>query len=158
MALEAAVHKRLADWRDKLIDLSRANRLLNYSPRSGSSIRVVEEDPQEIAELLLAGKTLLFDPMSEDHEPLADGAPRSGDLRLQTTLEPDRLHKVLTRLYRESRASIEEQGFNTLHLGLGPAFLHDPGGSARLPRPAAAPTGRDPPARRALGLPPAPLR
>ncbi len=119
MTLDAAVHNRLADWRDKLIDLSRANRLLNYRPSRASAVPVVEEDPREIAELILAGRSLTFDARREDAEPLPEGGLRTGDQRLQTSLEAKRLRKVLTRLYRESRASIEEQGFNTLHLALG---------------------------------------
>ena len=62
MPVDAAVQKRLADWRDKLIDLTRSNRLLNYRPHHASSVRVVEEDPNEIAQLLLDGKTLVVDP------------------------------------------------------------------------------------------------
>lgn len=150
MSLEAAVHARLADWRDKLIDLSRANRLLNYRPSRAAAIAIVEEDPREIAELILGGRTLHFDAQSEkakepkqaespepprqaeqpeQTEPSSESTPpegaqpaptlRTGDQRLQTALEAGRLRKVLTRLYRESRASIEEQGFNTLHLALG---------------------------------------
>ena len=119
MPLDSAVSTRLADWRDKLIDLSRANRLLNYNPARASAVRMVEEDPREIADLILASKTLGFDAQVEDAEPLPEGEFRSGDGRLQTALNEDKLRKVLTRLYRESRASIEEQGFNTLYLALG---------------------------------------
>ncbi len=119
MTSEAAVHHRLADWRDKLIDLSRANRLLNFRPSRASAVTVVEEDPREIADLVLRGKALFFDPEVEDAQPLTEGTLRTGDQRLQTSLPAERLRKVLTRLYRESRASIEEQGFNTLHLAVG---------------------------------------
>ncbi|MDF1702988.1 MAG: DUF4011 domain-containing protein, partial [Planctomycetota bacterium] len=119
MPLDHAVTTRLADWRDKLIDLSRANRLLNYNPARASAVRIVEEDPREIADLILASKTLGFDAQVENAEPLPEGTLRTGDQRLQTNLAEDKLRKVLTRLYRESRASIEEQGFNTLYLALG---------------------------------------
>ena len=119
MPLEPAVATRLADWRDKLIDLSRANRLLNYNPARASAVRIVEEDPREVADLILASKTLGFDARREDEAPLPEGEFRSGDQRLQTSLAEDKLRKVLTRLYRESHASIEEQGFNTLYLALG---------------------------------------
>jgi len=119
MSPAEALPTRLADWRDKLIDLSRANRLLNFRASRASAVTVVEEDPREIADLLRAGRTLTFDARVEEAEPLPAGSLRTGDQRLQTALEAERLRKVLTRLYRESHASIEEQGFNTLHLALG---------------------------------------
>ena len=131
MSLDSAVLSRLADWRDKLIDLSRANRLLNHAVRRSGTVRIVEEDPREIAGLVLAGRSLTFDARKEDDEPLPEGTLRTGDQRLQTPLEAEALRRTLTRLYRESRASIEEQGFNTLYLALGMLSWttpEDPGG------------------------------
>ena len=52
---------------------------------------------------------------------------RAGDLRLQTDLTKDVLFKVLQRLFRDARSSIEEQGFNTLFLALGMLEFTVPG-------------------------------
>src|SRR5207237_332660 len=77
------------------------------------------EDPREVLAMLAAGKKLTFDPRPEGLLPLGSGPARTGDTRLQTDLTKDVLQKVLVKLSREARSSIEEQGFNTLFLALG---------------------------------------
>ncbi len=121
MPLPDAVAARLETWKAKLIDLSRSNRLLHYRHHRASSVQVVEEDPREVLALLAAGKKLTFDAR---REPEGEASPepgrlRTGDTRLQTDLGRDVLDKVLKTLWRDSRASIEEQGFNTLFLAMG---------------------------------------
>src|SRR5262245_47960183 len=119
MPIPDVVRARLSTCRSRLIDLSRSNRLLGYRHHKASSIQVVEEDPREVAGLLASGKKLTFDPRPEGSLPLGSGPARTGDTRLQTDLGKDALQKVLVKLSREARSSLEEQGFNTLFLALG---------------------------------------
>lgn len=119
MALDEVVARRLEGWRQRLLDLSRSNRLIHYRIRAASSVQVVREDASHLADLVLAGKRLGFDPKPDDGSFEQGGEIRSGDLRLQTPLDRGRLEKVLVRLSREARASLEEQGFHTLHLAFG---------------------------------------
>ena len=117
--LTQAVRARIEAWKSKLIDLSRSNRLLCFRHHRASSVQIVDEDPREILTLLAAGKKLSFDARPEGALPIGGGPLRTGDLRLQTDLPKDALAKVLKRLYRDGRSSIEEQGFNTLFLTMG---------------------------------------
>jgi hypothetical protein len=127
MPLDPVVKERLERWRDKLVDLTRSNRLLAWRPRKTSVVEVVEEDPAEVVGLLEAGKRLAFDAV--EGEGAAGEGPRSraGDRRLQTSLDEETLGRVLLRLYRESRASARDQGFNTLHLAVGALAFTTPG-------------------------------
>ena len=128
MPLSEAVRARIESWKSRLIDLSRANRLLCYRHHRASSVAIVEEDPGEILGLLAAGKKLTFDPRPEGSPPTAAGvALRTGDLRLQTDLPKDALAKLLQRLYRDGRSSLEEQGFNSLFVALGMLEFRMPG-------------------------------
>ena len=69
---EAAAQKRIADLRMRLLDLSNANRLLNYKfgNRSRRQVRLVDELPNQILARLKEGKRLTFKPLPEpDDEP-----------------------------------------------------------------------------------------
>ena len=116
---EETVARRLEGWRRRLLDLSRSNRLVHYRIRAASSVQVVREDAAHVADLVLAGKRLGFDPKPDDGSFEQAPETRGGDLRLQTPLDRERLERVLVRLFREARARLEEQGFHTLHLAFG---------------------------------------
>ncbi|MGE0190823.1 MAG: DUF3320 domain-containing protein [Planctomycetota bacterium] len=115
---EETVARRIEGWRRRLLDLSRSNRLVHYRIRAASSVQVVREDAAHVADLVLGGKRLGFDPKPDDGS--FEQVPEArGDLRLQTPLDRQRLERVLVRLFREARARLEEQGFHTLHLAFG---------------------------------------
>ena len=134
-AAPAAIAKRLAEWRDKLIDLSRANRLLAFRATKASTLNFVGEDAHEVAKRLIYGRRYSFrgKPESDVHrdpkiapdesaEPAASddtAKPQRPDSVLQCDLERARMERILLNLYRASRSTLEEQGFNTLHVALG---------------------------------------
>lgn len=69
---ETAAQKRIADLRMRLLDLSNANRLLNYkfSNRSRRQVRLVDELPDQLISKLQDGKRLVFKSLPEpDDEP-----------------------------------------------------------------------------------------
>lgn len=128
MGLPGPVAARIEGWKARLLDLSRANRLLHHRPRRASSVPLVEEDPREVLGWLAAGRKLTFLPRPEGASPPTPGAVaapaatparRAGDPRLQTDLPKDVLLQVLQRLFRDARSSIEDQGFNVLFLACG---------------------------------------
>ncbi len=123
----------IRNLKERLIDTSKRNRLINtpIGKNRGKHLDIVNERSDEIFKLLVyQNKKILFD-HSEDgyHEQdimenifIPDPEPPSAkhlDLRLQTRLSRDALHKRLLQLYRDSNSSVEEQGANPLFLALG---------------------------------------
>ncbi len=125
--------KTIKYLKEQLIDTSKRNRLIN-SPIGrdrGKYLDIVEERSDEVFRLLVhRRKRMLFshsagtysEPENTETFFVPDPDPpdaRHTDLKLQTRLTKDALHKRLLELYRYSNSSIEEQGFNPLFLVLG---------------------------------------
>jgi len=51
------VEERLKRWKEKLIDLSKRNRLLNFRPTKVTTVRIVDEIPSEIYKLVVIDDT-----------------------------------------------------------------------------------------------------
>ena len=115
---------RIEDWKRKLIDLTRRNRLLFFKPARSSSLKVIEPSPSEIFRRLIVEERpwKFFVPLEENEEqdkfapdlmlPLTvnveKGQPnpakslRRSDELLCQTREAQRLRAVLRNLYRRS--------------------------------------------------------
>lgn len=130
--------KVLEQTRQKLLDTTRRNRLLNYR-ESGRDIAIIDEMADLVFEdLVLNGKSFYFDffdedPVEEDdlfgnEEPeraLPETRPgenvelRYRDNQLQTPFSEKELERRLRRLYQEHRTMIEETGANSLFIAMG---------------------------------------
>jgi len=119
--------------KEKLIDTSKRNRLIS-SPLGkdrGKHLDIIDERSDEVFKLLVhQNKKMRFDHSADGYEEpdpidniyIPDRDPpsdRHTDLRLQTRLTKEALHKRLLQLYRDSNSAIEEQGANPLFLALG---------------------------------------
>jgi len=119
--------------KEKLIDTSKRNRLIN-SPLGkdrGKHLDIVDERSDEVFKLLAyQQKKMRFDASADGYEEpdiieniyVPDPDPprdRHTDLKLQTRLTKEALHKRLLQLYRDSNSAVEEQGANPLFLALG---------------------------------------
>ena len=63
------VHAKLEAARRDLLDLTRRNRLLNFKPRGRTSIRIVDELPEEVYRILVSeGKRMQFRSLEESPE------------------------------------------------------------------------------------------
>jgi hypothetical protein len=71
--------RTLENIRSRLLDLSAANRLLNYKHPKGASLRVIDEVPAQVLSRLLNGQSMSFAPLAaparraKDDELLLDG-------------------------------------------------------------------------------------
>lgn len=133
--------QRLASARRNLLDLSARNRLL-HTPRSSSRssrLDIVDELSSEIFRILVRErKKMTFLPGKEsessgdakesteadgwEYDEDATGAEipaRYVDLKLQTKLEKDPLHRKLLKMFYDARTFEQEQGVNILYLALG---------------------------------------
>jgi very-short-patch-repair endonuclease len=138
---------KIETWKNKLIDLSRRNRLLNFKPTKVTTIKVVDEIPSEIfRSMVIENNSFHFIPKNvkieeffdvietqKDETPSKDFyeydneslKEKHTDLNLQTTLEPERLQKNLKRIQFRANQLMEEQGFNILYLTLGMLEWYD---------------------------------
>jgi hypothetical protein len=135
--------QQLAQARQKLLDLTLRNRLLNYKPSKLRSIDVIGASPAEVFDaLVLKEKALTFRALNTrrgagggalvpqtDEDRLAaaewveaDTSARSRshtDRYLDTPLHDDALAKKLFHVYHEGHTLIEEQGYSVVHLAVG---------------------------------------
>lgn len=76
--MSEVIIERLRRWKNKLIDLSKRNRLLNFKPTKLSTIRIVDEIPSEVYQILaIDEKTMRFLPIGEPEEDdLDEGATK----------------------------------------------------------------------------------
>ncbi|HEB52580.1 MAG TPA: DUF3320 domain-containing protein, partial [bacterium] len=126
---------RLEHWRQRLLDLSMFNRLLNFVetrktvPLCRHDLAAIEDRLQELARLRVAARPELA---ADDPRDLELAAQRTGsDVmadylaaelragRLRSQLDEEQLGARLTEIFRHARTSIEETGANTLYLALG---------------------------------------
>lgn len=129
------LHDYINRFRKRLIDLTRRNRLLNYKESKRTSIRIVDELPDQIYEHLVEqAKTFYFDADEEGiwseagdqitdlaDKPSLDQGPhrRHLDNRLQTRLEYEDLQKSLNSIRTRANTAIEETGINYLFMAVG---------------------------------------
>lgn len=127
---------RLDNWRRKLLDLTKRNRLLNLRS-SKTAIKLYCNDPARLEDKLAEGKKISVIPMPA---PRAGSVNRDGELFRERTgddlkkrfieealerneivaeLDEKDLDTGLVQLYRKARLDLAEGGANTLFLALG---------------------------------------
>lgn len=132
------IEKQLQAARDRLLDLTLRNRLLNFRPSKRRTIQVVDEIPKEIFNILvLEERVMQFKPSEQPVEAtlslLTEEAETEmlpwlqdtetvyhhTDRLLQTNLASEELQKRLYYVHYQARSVFEEQGHSVLHLALG---------------------------------------
>lgn len=121
--------EELDKWKDKLLDLSFRNRLLNFRDNR-STIEILCHSPGEIEDVLADGaafeilpspkQSSLNEQRTDKDEILADQITLSFERKkLLTKVSEERFQSTLTGLYRSVVNAEEETGANTLFLALG---------------------------------------
>jgi very-short-patch-repair endonuclease/DNA polymerase III delta prime subunit len=147
---ESKLAAAMSTWQRKLLDVSRRNRAINFKPNKVTTVAIVDEQPGEVfRQLYLQERSMRFTPklekdtkeapnplqtvpMIEENEDtltlhfvpysVSELSEKHTDDALQTALVPEKLDVSLRRIDEQARASLEEQGVNTLFLALG--MLH----------------------------------
>ena len=124
--------------REKLLDLTLRNKLLNYKKSKLRTIQVIDEIPKEIYDILVLNEQRMHFKHRDKHEiELSCGPPDDNenvempwlyvedvsihqtDKLLQTDLSIEDLQKRLYYIHQQARSVFEEQGYSVLHLALG---------------------------------------
>lgn len=124
-----------------LLDLSTRNRLLSLPKRSAGVVPIVGERSAAVfARLVTEARAMGFAPTEAEPDaapaprgrrravaaPGAAATPDPDDLILSAPLTATALARVLTRIERDARSVLQEQGLNILSLGLGQLVWRDP--------------------------------
>ncbi len=130
----------LARAQRELLDLSTRNRLLSLPTRSAGVVPIAGERSASVfARLVTEAKAMGFAPIEAETEaetgprrrraaaaPGTASLPDPDDLILSATLTATALARVLTRIERDARGFLQEQGLNILYLALGQVVWSDP--------------------------------
>ena len=103
-------------WKNKLLDLGKRNRLLNYRETKASTLQIVAPDCYSLWDMLvMSEKPIVFpyvNEFSEDEE-----TDIISDVETNKSLQDTQ--KTLRNLRNRARTTIEEQGVNVLYLSFG---------------------------------------
>jgi very-short-patch-repair endonuclease len=127
------VFQKIEIWKKHLLDLTRRNRLLFFTPSRTSTIQITSPSPDEVFQrLVINERTLTFPIPKRERQLVLEGIVtaetknaqkedfKPGDL--ETSSPAPELQNKLYRLRREWKTWQEEQGVHTLFLTLG--MLH----------------------------------
>ena len=122
-------------WERKLLDLSLRNSLLNFRP-STMNVQVMVTDLGELEDVISQNEEFKVCPVPNDMsfqmadskifetendkahiDAVADSEFKSR--RLRTFISEAELEKIMKKLHRQAKVSIEENGANTIYLALG---------------------------------------
>jgi very-short-patch-repair endonuclease len=138
--------RRIEEWKRKLIDPSRRNRLIYYRPTKSGHLTVTQPDAEAVFRRLTAqGRTWEFwlppeeDSREQPQPELFQGAalPREGQVVSHRRAAPKEgelvcggitrahLARVLKNLYREANTNYNERGVRVLHLACGTLVWKD---------------------------------
>ena len=121
----------MEELRNRLLDLTLRNNLLNYKPSAARSIEIVESHLAEIYQtLVIDERGMKFAPGEKDTAsapeekniwkyPIFSKNAKHTDPILDTPYTDIELRKKLYSLQNKSRTVFEEQGYPTLYLALG---------------------------------------
>jgi len=131
-----AAGTRIDQWKSRLLDLSLRNRLLNFRPSLGT-VQILCPQPERVEDALSVGAELQLRPRPsvmqarDPRDPALHLALHGEDAvvehlaaelaagRLHTPLTGPEHQKRLTEIFRSARASLEENGANTLFIAVG---------------------------------------
>jgi very-short-patch-repair endonuclease len=115
--------EKLTLWRQKLLDIGKRNKLLNFKETKRSTLKILSPEFDELYSKILSGVVLEF-PIGEDVEQetmLIDDSEkkRKGNGSIISSKVGSDLNKTLYQLRLRSKTAIEELGTNILYLAFG---------------------------------------
>ncbi|HKO57759.1 MAG TPA: DUF3320 domain-containing protein [Thermoanaerobaculia bacterium] len=123
---DARFEAKYAVWKERLLDLTASNRLLNFRETKVSTVQITFPDPLALFDAIVLrerslkfplyrGRTVLDE--AEDEIPATEYRVTPGDLEAKKS--PPDLERSLYRLTSLARTYREERGINTLYVAIG---------------------------------------
>lgn len=127
------VDKKIEQWKSRLLDLSRRNKLLFFKETKRGSLQIIEPPASSIFEMLVRDERKLsfayplsssFSLDLDEHSKFVAQKPpsiqkplRSGELR--TNMTDQQIEPTLYNLRSKARTALEEQGVHVLYFAFG---------------------------------------
>ncbi|MGI6726110.1 MAG: DUF4011 domain-containing protein [Christensenellales bacterium] len=110
---------KIDGWKNRLLDLSKRNRLISYRDTKRSSLRILRPGLALLwDELVVRGRTINFR-MNEKEDGESPGIQGIADNYIETNQPVVEQNKTLRNLRSKARTMIEERGVNSLYLAFG---------------------------------------
>ena len=121
----ASLDQKLELWKNKLLDLSKRNRLINYRDTKRSNLRITLPSIFDLWQSFVdSEKPLQFDYIDDDIDDYDDDSSEKKEPRKRSVITNQSIReqqKTLRNLRSKAKLVLEEQGVNVLHLSF--AFL-----------------------------------
>ena len=103
-------------WKNKLLDLGKRNRLLNYRDTARSNVKIEYPDCSTLWDMFVKDETPLVFPFTKEDD---EDYESEFDSNVETNKNTSDLQKALRNLRSKAKTAIEEQGVNVLYLSFG---------------------------------------
>lgn len=112
--------EQLNVWKNKLLDLGKRNRMLNFSPAQTTTLKIVSPSVDDLFTNLLGASVY----EAATTEPEENGAKKNGKAKKILIAEGTDAdcRRTLYRLRSKAKEAVEEQGINLLYMAFG--FVH----------------------------------
>ena len=102
-------------WKNKLLDLGKRNRLLNYKDTACSNVKIEYPECGTLYNMIVKEENALVFPFEYDEE----NSEIEYVSNVETNKNTSNLQKALRNLRNKAKTAIEEQGVNVLYLSFG---------------------------------------
>ena len=114
------VNAKIENWKNRLLDLGKRNRLLNYRETKRSSLQILSPECFELYRSFVQDEQpLVFPNIFEMVEIGEDGDEKEIDYPIKTNQSPKETQRTLKYLRDKAKTALEEQGVNILYLSFG---------------------------------------
>lgn len=114
---------KLNTWKNKLLDMGKRNRLLNYRDTRRSNLKIKIPDIYDLWDSFVVNERPLVFPFINEDQQLSleeeDGAPNAETSPVQTNQPIKEQQRTLRNLRSKAKTFMEEQGINVLYLSFG---------------------------------------
>ena len=114
---------KLDTWKNKLLDMGKRNRLLNYRDTRRSNLRIKRPDIYDLWDNFVINEHPLEFPFVDENEQLRLGEESEGSTAtagsVQTNQSIKEQQRTLRNLRSKAKTFMEEQGVNVLYLSFG---------------------------------------
>ncbi|GEM_PF-153793 len=117
----SGVSRRLEEWKHRLIDLTRRNRLLHFNPSKGSTLTISAPDLTTVFEHLYDKEKIwkFWIPPDTQNPAGSQSKPPRKDELVCSDVDRRQLEKTLKNIYRRAHTDYQERGLRILYAVFG---------------------------------------
>lgn len=120
--MSAEIEQKVENWKNKLLDLGKQNRLINYRETKRSTLSIKTPEIFALWESFVENSTPLKFPYCSEYQGYSEtgyGIDNLTFCEVTTNQNVNELQRTLRNLRNKAKMAIEEQGINILYLSFG---------------------------------------